>query len=34
VRVTADDKHEGELVVVVRDTEGGVAWQVWPMRAE
>ena len=34
VHVTAADKHEGELVVVVRDAEGGVAWQVWPMRAE
>ena len=34
VHVTADDNHEGELVVVVRDAEGGVAWQVWPMRAE
>ncbi|HEY5951806.1 MAG TPA: hypothetical protein VIV40_40200 [Kofleriaceae bacterium] len=34
VRVAADDRHEGELVVVVRDAEGGVAWQVWPMRAE
>jgi hypothetical protein len=34
VRVLPDDRHEGELVVVVRDAEGGVAWQVWPMRAE
>lgn len=34
VRVAAADRHEGELVVVVRDAEGGVAWQVWPMRAE
>lgn len=34
VHVAADDRHEGELVVVVRDAGGGVAWQVWPMRAE
>ena len=34
VRVLPEDRHEGELVVVVRDAEGGVAWQVWPMRAE
>jgi hypothetical protein len=34
VRVLPDDSREGELVVVVRDSEGGVAWQVWPVRAE
>ena len=34
VRVLPEDRHTGELVVVVRDREGGVAWQVWPMRAE
>jgi hypothetical protein len=34
VRVLPEDRHEGELVVVVRDAEGGVAWQVWPMRAQ
>lgn len=34
VHVLPDDRHEGELVVVVRDAEGGVAWQVWPMRAQ
>ena len=34
VRVTAADRQQGELVVVVRDDFGGVAWQVWPMRAE
>ncbi len=34
VRVEPDERREGELVVVVRDAEGGVAWQVWPMRAE
>ena len=34
VRVLPEDRHAGELVVVVRDGEGGVAWQVWPMRAE
>jgi hypothetical protein len=34
VRVLPDDSREGELVVVVRDSEGGVAWQVWSVRAE
>ncbi|HEX5060178.1 MAG TPA: hypothetical protein VFV99_12500 [Kofleriaceae bacterium] len=34
VHVAPDDKPAGELVVVVRDDEGGVAWRVWPMRAE
>ena len=34
VHVEAADRHDGELVVVVRDAGGGVAWQVWPMRAE
>jgi hypothetical protein len=34
VRVLPEDRHDGELVVVVRDAEGGVAWQVWPMRAQ
>lgn len=34
VRVLPEDRHAGELVVVVRDAGGGVAWQVWPMRAE
>jgi hypothetical protein len=34
VRVTDADRHDGQLVAVVRDSAGGVAWQVWPMRAE
>jgi hypothetical protein len=34
VRVLPEDRHEGELVVVLRDNEGGVAWKVFPMRAE
>jgi hypothetical protein len=34
VRVLPDDRHAGELVVVLRDSVGGVAWRVWPMRAE
>lgn len=33
VHVAPEDRHDGELVVVVRDAEGGVAWQVWPMHA-
>lgn len=34
LRIEADDPHEGELVLVVRDPRGGVTWQVWPTRAE
>ena len=34
LRVEPEDPIEGELVVVVRDDRGGVAWQVWPIRAE
>ena len=34
LRVEKDDPHEGELAVVLRDPKGGVAWQVWPIRAQ
>jgi hypothetical protein len=34
VRVLPADRHAGELVVVLRDDSGGVAWRVFPMRAE
>lgn len=34
VRVTAKDRLDGQLVVVLRDSEGGVAWRVWSVRAE
>lgn len=34
VRVLPEDRGEGELAVVVRAPDGGVAWRVWPMRAE
>jgi hypothetical protein len=34
VHVTPEDRHEGQLVVVMRDNDGGVAWRVWSMRAE
>ncbi len=34
LRVAPEDRLAGELVVVVRDREGGVAWRVWPVRAE
>lgn len=33
VRVAPEDRRDGQLVVVVRDDEGGVAWQVWSMHA-
>jgi hypothetical protein len=29
----ADAACDGELAVVVRDADGGVAWRVWPMHA-
>ncbi len=34
LRVLPEDSHEGELAVVVRDPDGGVAWRVWPLRAD
>jgi hypothetical protein len=34
VRVLPDDTQAGQLVVVLRDNDGGVAWQVFAMRAE
>lgn len=34
LRVEDDDRTEGELAVVIRDRRGGVAWRVWPIRAE
>ena len=29
-----EDPHDGELALVLRDEFGGVAWRVWPIRAE
>ncbi|HSD89491.1 MAG TPA: hypothetical protein VLB44_18300 [Kofleriaceae bacterium] len=34
IRVSEKDRRDGQLVVVVRDSEGGVAWRVWSMRAQ
>ena len=34
LRVEDDDRTEGELAVVIRDENGGVAWRVWPIRAQ
>lgn len=34
LRVLEADSHEGELAVVVRDPDGGVAWRVWPISSE
>ena len=34
VRVLPDDKKSGQLVVVLRDNDGGVTWQVFAMHAE
>ena len=34
LRVELEDPTLGELAVVRRDARGGVAWRVWPIRAE
>jgi hypothetical protein len=34
LRVEVEDPVSGELAVVRRDARGGVAWRVWPIRAE
>ena len=34
IHVESKDRTDGELAVVVRDTQGGVAWQVWPIHAQ
>jgi len=34
LHVEPDDPTEGDLAVVVRTEDGGVAWRVWPIRAE
>jgi hypothetical protein len=34
LRVELEDPTAGELAVVLRDDLGGVAWRVWPIRAE
>jgi hypothetical protein len=33
LRVEADDPHDGQLVLVVRDAFGGVNWRVWSIDA-
>jgi hypothetical protein len=34
IHVNAADRLEGQLVVVMRDHDGGVVWRVWSVRAE
>jgi hypothetical protein len=34
LQVEAKDPTAGELAVVLRDAQGGVSWQVWPIHAE
>jgi hypothetical protein len=34
LKVLPDQPQEGQLAVVRRDGRGGVAWRVWPVRAE
>ena len=34
LRVEKDDPTSGELAVVLRDAQGGVVWQVWPISAQ
>ena len=33
VHVKADDPMAGQLALVVRDANGGVSWEIWPIRA-
>jgi hypothetical protein len=32
--VDPEDPQDGELALVVRKPNGGVAWRIWPIRAE
>lgn len=34
LRIEADDATSGEFAIVVRDSSGGVSWQVWSIRSE
>jgi hypothetical protein len=34
LHVQPSDPMQGELALVIRDTAGGVVWQVWPISAE
>jgi hypothetical protein len=34
IEVEADDPVAGELALVLRDDQGGVAWSVWPISAQ
>ena len=34
LRVEAADPHTGSFAIVVRDSAGGVAWQLWPITAQ
>lgn len=34
LRVSPEDRTDGELAVVIRDADGGVAWRVWPLHAQ
>lgn len=34
LRVAPDQPQQGQLALVKRDDRGGVAWRVWPIRAE
>ena len=34
LRVEPDDVTSGQLALVVRDSAGGVTWQVWPIQAQ
>jgi hypothetical protein len=34
LRVETADPQAGELGIVLRDAQGGVAWKIWPIKAE
>jgi hypothetical protein len=34
ITVGKDDRHDGQLAIVLRDDGGGVTWRLWPMTAQ
>lgn len=34
IHIAPKDRQQGELACVIRDTEGGVVWKVWPISAQ
>ena len=34
IHIAPKDRQQGELACVIRDTDGGVVWKVWPLAAQ